>query len=194
VPVAQAERWDIRRARALLSERTDLRDLDSEESSGTGYFISADGWRIQVVWTQNGSHTLPRAGTAARTRWDTALDAVEGALRGAEFTAIRRNRYCVSAAAVVPDEPQCTARMRRVGPLLAFRREVTFDGYAPAAAGGAVVLASHGPSPTSTLIVTDASGAEVGRGYDSHQHAIEALAHHYGLPMPLALIDEGRRS
>jgi hypothetical protein len=192
-PVAQAERWDIRRARTLLAEHTGLSDLDADDTSATGYFVSADGWRVQVVWTHNGSLTLPRAGTAARKRWDAALGAVEDAFHGAEFTGIRRNRYCVSAAAVVPDEPQCTARMRRVGPLDAFRREVTFDGYAPKSAGGAVVLASHGPSPTSTLIVTDAAGAEVGRGYEDHQDAIESLAHHYGLPMPLAVIDEGRR-
>ncbi|GGU49470.1 hypothetical protein [Streptomyces violascens] len=176
-----------------MAERTDLPDLDAGEAASTGYGVSADFWRVQVIWIQNGSLTLLRAGTAARRRWDAVLDTIEVALGSVEFTAMRRNRYCVSAAAVVPDEPRCTARLRRVGPLGAFRSEVTFDGYVAQTASGALVLASHGASPTSTLIVTDASGAEVGRGYDSHQHAIESLAHHYGLPMPLALIDEGRR-
>ncbi|WP_328973521.1 hypothetical protein [Streptomyces sp. NBC_00239] len=193
-PVAHAERWDIRLARTLLADRGELRDLDADDASGTGYFLGADGWRVQAVWIQNNSLTLPRAGTAARRQWDAALDHIECALASAEFTALRRNRYCVSAAAVVPEEPQSTARLRRVGPLDAFRSEVAFDGYGARTASGTVVLASHGASPTSTLILTDASGTEVGRGYDSHRHAIESLAHHYGLPMPLTVIDEGRRT
>ncbi|MEW1760418.1 hypothetical protein AB0393_28390 [Streptomyces cyaneofuscatus] len=190
-PTAGAERWDLRLARTLL-EHTGLPDLDADSSASTGYGVGADFWRVQVIWMQNGSLTLPRAGTAARRRWDEALDGIQDALGSTQFTALRRNRYCVSAAAVVPEEPQCTARLRRVGPLDAPRNEVSFDGYGTAAAFGTVVLASHGPSPTSTLIVTDAEGAEVGRGYDSYQIAVESLAHHYGLPMPLALVDEGR--
>ncbi|MEO3976805.1 hypothetical protein [Streptomyces sp. CAU 1734] len=141
----------------------------------------------------NGGLTLPRRGTNARRQWDSALASAEDALRGSEFTEIRRVRHRVSAVAVMPDEPQCTAWVRRVGPLDAFRRAVTFDGFSPQAVGGEVALASHGPSPTSTLIVTDAAVAEVGRGYASRHDAIEALAHHYGLPMPVAVVDGGRR-
>ncbi|WP_141658557.1 hypothetical protein [Streptomyces mutabilis] len=62
-----------------------------------------------------------------------------------------------------------------------------------AAARSAVVLASHGPSPTSTLIVTDAADAEVGHGYAGHQATVDVPTYRYGLPMPLVLIDEGRR-
>ena len=88
-----------------------------------------------------------------------------------------------------PARPGTTARLRRVGPIEDFRRSVAFDGHA--AAGGYVRLASHGPSPTSILIVTDAADREVGRDYDDRQTAVEALAQHHGLALPVTLSYDG---
>jgi hypothetical protein len=66
---------------------------------------------------------------------------------------------------------------------------VTFEDHP--AAGGYVRLASHGPSPTSDLIVTDAAGREIGRGYEDRQRAVEALAQHHGLQLPVTLSYDG---
>ncbi|MER6126550.1 hypothetical protein ABT173_28825 [Streptomyces sp. NPDC001795] len=89
----------------------------------------------------------------------------------------------------MPARPGTTALLRRVGPIEDFRRSVTFEGHP--AAGGYVRLASHGPSPTSDLIVTDAAGREIGRGYEDRQRAVEALAQHHGLQLPVILSYEG---
>ncbi|WP_217223139.1 hypothetical protein [Streptomyces anulatus] len=190
VPVPGAERWDLRLARTVL---TDSNLPAGRPRNRTGYSVTAEGSRVCVTWSRSGSLSLPRAGTAARTQWDEALDRIEAALRGsAAFAEVQRSRYRVSTRAVVPRAAQTTARMRRVGALDAFRRAVRFDGHPAGRVGGTLTLATSGPSPDSFWIVTDAEGSEAGRTSGGYQAAAELLAHHYGLPMPLGLIDEGR--
>lgn len=189
VPEPGAERWDLRLARTVIAD-TALPAFD-ENASGAGYSLGPDGWRVCAVWNQGGRRSLPRAGTAARALWDDALEQIESVLtRSPAFADVRRNRYRVSAQVVLPQTPQATARMRRVGVLDKFRRAVRFDNYPTAA--GMLTLATSGASPESFWIVTDAAGREVGRTNGGYQAAAELLAHHYGLPMPLALVDEGR--
>lgn len=189
-PVPGAERWDLRLVRTVLAD-SELPAL-GENAAGAGYGVGPDGWRVCVTWNQDGS-LLPRAGTAARARWDDALDRIAAALTGsAAFSDVRRNRYRVSAQAITPLTAQTTARMRRVGTLDEFRRAVRFDGHRTPAVGGMLTFATSGPSPESFWIVTDADGTEAGRTRGGYQSAAELLAHHYGLPMPLALVDEGR--
>ncbi|MFJ2217820.1 hypothetical protein ACIQVO_36620 [Streptomyces sp. NPDC101062] len=190
VPTPGAERWDLRLARAALAA-SELPDLD-EDSGGVGYSVTPDGCRVCVHW-KGGTLTLPRAGTAVRAQWDKALDRIAAALTGsAAFTDVRRDRYRVSARVVFPQTAQSTARMRRVGVLDAFRRAVRFDGCPADRVGGTLTLATSGPSPESFWIVTDADGAKAGHTSGGYQAAAELLAHHYGLPMPLAVVDEGR--
>lgn len=192
VPVPGAERWDLRLARTVLAG-TELSSLD-EGADGVGYSVGPDGSRVCVVWSQGGRLSLPRAGSAARAQWDDALDRIEAALdRSADFADVQRNRYRVSARAIVPQTAQTTARMRRVGALDEFRRAVRFDNHSPRTVGGMLTLATSGPSPESFWIVADADGMEAGRTRGGYQDAVELLAHHYGLPMPLALVDEGRK-
>ncbi|MBQ0890677.1 hypothetical protein KBZ94_38155 [Streptomyces sp. RM72] len=113
------------------------------DTSATGFFVSAEGERIRVVWTQNGGLTLPRA--------STALDTTQGARRDTGPTGVRRNRYRVSAAALVSTEPQCTARMLRVGPLDAAGAEVGRSYAGHQAAVGALARRCGLPMPL-TLI------------------------------------------
>ncbi|MFJ3182460.1 hypothetical protein ACIPJN_29290 [Streptomyces sp. NPDC086796] len=191
VPAPGAERWDLRLARTVLAG-SNLPAHDPNRP-GAGYSVAPDDQRVYVTWSRSGPPSLPRAGTASRAQWDEALDRIEAALIGsAAFTEVQRSRYRVSARAVVPQTAQTTARMRRVGALDTFRRAVRFDGHPPDRVGGMLTLATSGPSPDSFWIVTDAEGTEAGRTSGGYQAAAELLTHHYGLPMPLGLIDEGR--
>lgn len=191
VPAPRAERWDLRLARAALAG-SDLPAHD-DAAGGAGYSVSPDEERVRVVWGRGDSLSLPRAGTAVRAQWDQALDRIAAALtESAAFTDVRRSRDRVSAQAVMPRTAQTTVRMRRVGVLDAFRRAVRFDGHPADRVGGMLTLATSGPLPESFWIVTDADGTEAGRTSGGYQAAAELLAHHYGLPMPLAIVDEGR--
>ncbi|MFF8994016.1 hypothetical protein ACF09H_29630 [Streptomyces sp. NPDC014983] len=190
VPAPGAARWDVRLARTVFTGHG-LPVLG--DAGGTGYAVEPDGQQVLVVWNRGSGLSLPRAGTTARSRWDDALDRAEAALHSAEsFTGVQRTRQRVSAEAVLPRTAQTTARMRRVGALDAFRRAVRFDGHPALTVGGMLTLATSGPSPESFWIVADADGTEVARTRGGYRSGTELLAHHYGLPMPLDLIDEGR--
>ncbi|MFB8401296.1 hypothetical protein [Streptomyces sp. NPDC055912] len=184
-PYPKASRWDVRLAGEILRSA----GLSGADSACAGFSAAAEGQSVRIVWIPRPSPGAPCETHRCR---DAALDAFESAVSQGGFTDVRRFRHSVLARAAIPGTPQTTARLRRVGALLEFRRSVVFEGYAPQVAGGAVRLASHGASPTSNLIVTDAQGEEVGRSYADHRDAVEGLAHHYGLPMPVTLVDEGR--
>ncbi len=191
VPAPGAERGDLRMARATLAG-SDLPAHD-DAADGAGYSVSPDGERVRVAWGRGERLSLPRASTAVRAQFDRALDRNAAALtESAAFSDVRRSRDWVSARAVMPCTTQTTARMRRVGVLDAFRRAVRFDGHPADRVGGRLTLATSGLSPESFWIVTDGEGAEAGRTNSGYQAAAELLAHHYDLPMPLALVDEGR--
>lgn len=175
-PHEGADRWDIRAARELLTTAGHAERSDA----GDGFALLCDGWDVAIARIQGSAMWRPH-GARARETWDRAMDAYADAMTGAGWAVVRRNSAAVVVRAPMPDEPQTTARLRRVD---VGHYEITFDGHP--AIGGSLRLHLGG--------ITAGTG-----GYHAHSHtgrhvtngdlrpAVEALAHHYGLPFPVAI-------
>ncbi|MCZ4098092.1 hypothetical protein [Streptomyces sp. H39-C1] len=198
VPAPNAQGWQVQFARRELAARTDMVDVETDDKDALdGFQVLADSQGVMVLRVQQGARD-PRKGTAARERWDAALDQLEAALAAAGFTHLSRNRVRVSARAPRPQAPPTVARVQAVGRPDEFAERVRFAAagtnneperpYDPDQVGGDVIL--HANFAGATLYVVDAAGTHVGRGYRDRGSAAEALADWYGLPLPIQIIQE----
>ncbi|MCM2424144.1 hypothetical protein [Streptomyces sp. RKAG293] len=200
VPAPNAQGWQVQLARRELAARTDMVDIEADDDGALdGFQVLADGQGVMVLRVQRGAD--PRKGTAARERWDAALDQLEAALAEAGFTHLSRNRVRVSARAPRPQAAPTIARVQAVGRPDEFTERVRFAAaatdqesehpYDPRQVGGDVIL--HANFAGATLYVVDAAGTHVGRGYRDRASATEALADWYGLPLPVQINHEPSR-
>ncbi|MFJ3856138.1 hypothetical protein ACIPRL_07925 [Streptomyces sp. NPDC090085] len=181
-----AQRADIREARRLLAEATGFVDQAAEDADAPdGFTVTAEGWRgVCVTW---GVRTeLPR-GATARAEWDAALDRIAEALTAAGYTCLQRNQVCVKAVPPLQTTARTVAYMEHRGGLDSFADTVRLEGV-----GSAGYVELHSSYAHAGVYAYDHNGAQVG-GNHKHKHAaVIALAHHYGLPFPLALLQNDR--
>ncbi|MER0476953.1 hypothetical protein ABR737_01040 [Streptomyces sp. Edi2] len=188
VPRPNAERWDVRLARTVLTTRTHYADIDNQLVAPDGFSIGPHQGDVLVQWTQDHNFAVPRR-PGRRRRWDAALDQIEEALEDAGFTGLRRTVKSVQARAPLSATAQTIARVHPTDAPWKFTDTVCFEGYDRKTVGGLVGLLDNCGS-RSVLFATDAQGTQVGSGYRDRPHAVHGLAHHYGLPMPLLIVQE----
>ncbi|MER5638302.1 ArdC-like ssDNA-binding domain-containing protein [Kitasatospora sp. NPDC002227] len=78
------------------------------------------------------------------------------------------------------------ARLRPVGPVEEFTRAVSFDGHQ--GIGGTVRF--HSTYASAAYVVTDHTGTPVPVGDVHEDQAVELLAQHHGLPLPVVVVRE----
>ncbi|WP_367137089.1 MULTISPECIES: hypothetical protein [Streptomyces] len=179
-PKPGAERWDICRVRAVLAEKF-------EEAYGgrDGWYVGPEMWDVMVTRQQGNAITRPRG--AAGERWDIAMQRYIVHLTAAGLEVVRKNRHCIVVRVPQPAKPQTTARVFHAGELGGFTYAVTFDGFP--SIGGTLVFHTAGIG-ASGYTVTDHEGTTVNVGRSDRNGAVERLAHHYGLPVPVRVLEE----
>ncbi|GIH95434.1 hypothetical protein ACFFMN_22990 [Planobispora siamensis] len=177
VPHENAERWDFRAARTILTGAGNT----ASHAGSDGFALISDGWDVAIVRIQDGDMFRPRTGTA-RTRWEAALNSYARTMTESGWQIVRTNAITVVVRAPLPETPQTTARLHRID---VGHHRLTFDGHP--GIGGEIRMHLGGTS----------AGAG---GYHAYSHtgrlvfhrgditpAVEALAHHYGLPFPIQI-------
>ncbi|WP_030277172.1 hypothetical protein [Streptomyces sp. NRRL B-24484] len=184
-PAPGAKPWDVRAVEAIMAERAPAVPHEA-----------ADGWHA-VPWDQGvavqrimGGHYLrPSRAGRARDEWDELIRGDREHLRARGLQIVNPGSSQTYVRVPVPSEPQSVARLRRVGSPEEFRRSVSFDGW-PEIGGTLRFLATHA---SARYEAADHAGGAVWVGDSDAAGAVKCLARHYGLPFPVAVVDEGAR-
>ncbi|WP_183068940.1 hypothetical protein [Streptomyces sp. gCLA4] len=191
VPRPRAQRWEIRRAKEVLTA-AGFNDHDQDSTSGTGFVVINDpSHAVNVIPVINGDHRRPRK-LADRKLWDENLEEFAEALREAGFTDVGANLHRVRGFAPVPAEAQTVARVRKVLDTAKgyHLREVTFDGYPDIPSR----IGFHGAGAGASFYhlqdcLGDAVPSDKG---ETLTESVERLCDWYGLPEPFSVVYEER--
>ncbi|MFJ5927998.1 hypothetical protein ACIQF6_35925 [Kitasatospora sp. NPDC092948] len=154
-----------------------------------------DGWwlteesrdAVAVHRVRGGEFQRPAAPGAERESWDGALRADRAHLAAHGFLILFAEEDRTVVHVPAPDAPQTTATARRVGPPAALTTRVDFEGF-PGIGG---MLLYHPGEPVGTYEVRNHLGQGAAERFEAGGEAVTALAHHYGLPLPVRIIPRG---
>ncbi|MFJ1757572.1 hypothetical protein [Kitasatospora sp. NPDC088134] len=154
-----------------------------------------DGWwlteesrdAVAVHRVIGGEFQRPAEPGAEQDRWDGALRADRAHLAAHELPILFAEDDRTVVHIPLPDTPQTTATARRVGPPAALTTRVDFEGF-PGIGG---MLQYHPGEPVGAYEVRDHLGQGAAERFEAGGEAIAALAHHYGLPLPVRIIPRG---
>ncbi|MFD9692588.1 hypothetical protein ACFWXO_43290 [Kitasatospora sp. NPDC059088] len=179
-PTPGAPTWDVRAVTAIMAKLSPPPAHDM-----------ADGWHA-VPWDQGvavqrimaGHHLRPNRAGRARDAWDALIRADREHLRAHDLEIMNPGTSQTYVRVPLPAEPQTRVFVRRTGPIEDFLRAVSFEGWE--GIGGMMRLTSTHAS--AAYRIADHEGTEVWMGDNSAHRCIEALANHYGLPMPIEIV------
>ncbi len=183
-PAPGAKSWDVRAVEAVMAEREPAAPNDT-----------AEGWHA-VPWDRGvavqrimGRHYMrPSCAGRDRDEWDALVRGDREHMRSRGLEIVTPGSSQTYVRVPLPTEPRSVARVRRVGRPNEFRRVVDFDNW-PEIGG---TLRFHSTHSGARYEAADHEGREVRVGGSDVVGAVEALAAHYGLPFPVAVVDEGR--
>ncbi|WP_243329936.1 hypothetical protein [Streptomyces sp. AP-93] len=190
-PRPRAHRWEIRRAKEVLTA-AGFNDHDQDSTTGSGFVVINDMHAVAVVPVLNSDHRRPRKLTD-RKLWDEMLGEFAEALRDAGFRQVGINPHRVRGFAPVPSEPQTVARVRDVNDWVAspsgYRlRSVTFDGHA----GIECRIGFHtaGAGASSFHLQDHEQNQVPAQAGESLTESVERLCDWYGLAEPFQILFE----
>jgi len=162
----------------LVAAREALTGADGQYDVAFTYNArNPDG--IMVVFDDH--QRCPRPGTAKRAVHDQTIAEWATRLENAGFTNVRTGKCSASGTAPRRIEP-ITARVMRQGPLDAFRRSVTFEGY-----GGTCIYEFRAGVTFARYQANDHLGRDIplAPGTDTHVAIVQTIADYYGFPGPV---------